>query len=88
MSYELYFTKTAQKDLDKIKQNKALQNKLVKLLKILQEDPYESPPFFEKLAGDMKNFYSRRINLQHRLVYQISGKTKQIKILKCWTHYE
>jgi Txe/YoeB family toxin of toxin-antitoxin system len=88
MSYEIWWTKTAQKDLNKIKQKETLYKKLIALLKILQEDPYASPPSFEKLAGDLKGLCSRRINIQHRLIYEILTKENKIKILTCWTHYE
>jgi Txe/YoeB family toxin of toxin-antitoxin system len=59
-----------------------------RLLLILARDPYQTPPFFEKLVGDMSGAYSRRINIQHRLVYQVLDSIKTVKVLRMWTHYE
>lgn len=87
MTYTLYFTKQAQKDAELIKLN-GFKVKVEKLLKILQENPYNDLPPYEKLVGDLKGLYSRRINIKHRLVYQIYEKEKMIKIIRMWTHYE
>ena len=87
VKWELVYTKQAQKDAKKIKTAK-LQKKTLKILKIIQEDPYQSPPPFEKLVGDLTGAYSRRINIQHRLVYQLYEKEKAVKVLRMWTHYE
>ena len=85
--YKLYYTKQAQKDALKIKQS-GLKLQVEKLLEILEENPFKSPPPFEKLLGDMEGAYSRRINIQHRLVYQVYEKEKAVKIIRMWTHYE
>jgi toxin YoeB len=87
VKYQIVFTKQAQKDAEKIKKNN-LKDKVEKLLEILKEDPYKNPPGYEKLVGDLKGTYSRRINIQHRLVYQIYDKEKTVKIIRMWTHYE
>lgn len=84
--YQLYYTKQAQKDAKKISQNN-LKDKAEKLLSILKVNPYQNPPPFEKLAGDLKGAYSRRINIQHRLVYQVIEDKKAVKIIRMWTHY-
>jgi len=83
----LVFSKQAQKDAQKIKQT-GLKNKVEKLFKILKKDPYKNPPRYEKLVGELKGAYSRRINIQHRLVYEIIDSENIIKILRMWTHYE
>jgi Txe/YoeB family toxin of toxin-antitoxin system len=87
VKYQIVFTKQAQKDAEKIKKNN-LKDKVEKLLEILKDDPYKNPPSYEKLVGDLKGAYSRRINIQHRLVYQIYDKEKIVKIIRMWTHYE
>ncbi|MDB4978359.1 MAG: addiction module toxin, Txe/YoeB family [Candidatus Peribacteria bacterium] len=79
--------KQAVKDAKKIK-NTPLATKVKKLLKILENNPFASPPSYEKLLGDLEGAYSRRINLQHRLVYQVLEKEKIVKIIRMWTHYE
>jgi toxin YoeB len=87
VKYKLYFTKQAQKDAKKI--NRAgLKNQVLKLLNTLKSKPFNRYPPYEKLLGDLTGAYSRRINLQHRLVYQIYKKEKIIKIIRMWTHYE
>ena len=78
-------SKQAAKDAKKIAAA-GLKDKVQKLLKVLQNDPYEPP--YEKLVGDMRGFYSRRINIQHRLVYQVFEEHRVIKILRMWSHYE
>ena len=87
MSWELVFTKQAQKDAKKLSAA-GLKNKAQKLLDIIKENPYQNPPPYEKLVGDLSGAYSRRINIQHRLVYQIYDAEKIVKIIRLWTHYE
>ena len=86
MNYQLYFTKRAPKDARKIKQS-GLQPKVEKLLDVLRDNPFQVPPPYEKLVGDLAGAYSRRINIQHRLVYQVLEKQKAVKVLAMWTHY-
>ena len=85
--WELYFTKQSQKDAKKIKQT-GLKNNVDILLDVLREDPFKTPPSYKKLIGDLSGAYSRRINIQHRLVYQVYLEKKMIKILRMWSHYE
>ena len=85
--YAIYFTTQAKKDSQKFKFS-ALRNKIEELLQILREDPYQYPPGFERLTGNLSGFISRRINRQHRLVYQVYEEKKAVKILSMWTHYE
>ena len=85
--YELYFTKRAQKDAKKIKESN-LKPKVEELLLFISNDPYIYPPSFEFLQGDLLGAISRRINKQHRLVYQVIEEEKAIKVLMMWTHYE
>lgn len=85
--YKLLFSKYAQKDAAKIKQSN-LAEKCKILLDIIAIDPFTSVPPYEKLTGDLKGFYSRRINIQHRLIYEVNEQDKVIKILRMWTHYE
>ena len=85
--WTLYFTKQAQKDAGKLASS-GLKTKAQQLLTILQSDPWQNPPPFEKLVGDLSGAYSRRINIQHRLVYQVLESEKGVKILRLWTHYE
>ncbi len=87
MSWELVYTKQAQKDAKKLASSN-LRDKAQALLDILQEDPYQNPPPYEKLVGDLEGAYSRRINIQHRLVYEIIESENTVKILRMWTHYE
>jgi len=87
VSWDLYFTKQAKKDAKKLKQA-GLKGKAQKLLEIISEDPFRAPPPFEKLVGDLSGAYSRRINIQHRLIYQVYEKDKIIKVIRMWTHYE
>jgi Txe/YoeB family toxin of toxin-antitoxin system len=81
------FTKQAQKDAKKIAAT-GLRSKVEHLLSILQENPFQNPPPFEKLVGDLSGACSRRINIQHRLVYQVLEKENIVKVLRMWTHYE
>ena len=87
MIWELAFTKQAQKDAKRLA-SAGLKNKAQKLLEILTENPLQNPPPYEKLIGDLAGAYSRRINIQHRLVYQFFKKEKIVKIIRMWTHYE
>lgn len=87
MSWRIVFTKQAQKDAKKIA-SAGLKAKAEKLINILQENPYQSPPSYEKLVGDLLGAYSRRINIQHRLVYQIIDDENTVKVIRLWTHYE
>ena len=84
---EIVFTKQAIKDFEKIKQNPTLHKKVIALLELIEENPYTNPPSYEKLIG-INNTYSRRINIQHRLVYQVYDNEKVVKIIRMWTHYE
>ena len=83
----LVFTNQAQKDAKKIS-NAGLRTKAENLLEILKRNPTETPPPYEKLVGDLAGAYSRRINIQHRLVYQILKEEKIVKVIRMWTHYE
>ena len=87
MSWKFVFTRQAQKDAKKLS-SAGLKSKAELLLDILRENPYETPPSFEKLLGDLSGAYSRRINIQHRLVYQIVDDTRIVKVIRMWTHYE
>lgn len=87
MSWRLVFTKQAIKDAQKIAQSD-LKPQTNQLLEILKEDPYRNPPAYEKLVGDLSGAYSRRINIQHRLVYQILDDIRTVKIIRMWTHYK
>ncbi len=87
MSWQLVYTKQALKDAKKIAET-GLKNKAQALLDILSQDPYQNPPTFEKLVGDLSGLYSRRINIQHRLVYQVLNEAHVVKVLRLWAHYE
>ena len=87
MSWQLVFTRQARKDAKKLS-TAGLRGKAEQLLDILREDPRRSPPRYEMLVGDLKGACSRRINIQHRLVYQILDDEKTVKIIRMWTHYE
>ena len=87
MSWQLLFTKQAKKDAKKIAQA-GFKPQANRLLDLLREDPYRNPPPYEKLIGDISGAYSRRINIQHRLIYQILGDINTVKIIRMWTHYE
>ena len=87
MSWKLVYTKHAQKDAKKLAAS-GLKTKVQSLLTLLEDNPYQNPPPFEKLVGDLSGAYSRRINIQHRIVYQILVKERVVKILRMWTHYE
>ena len=85
--WRLVFIKQAQKDAKKIA-NSGLKPQAERLLDILKENPYKNPPPYEKLIGDLTGAYSRRITIQHRLVYQILDDIKTVKVIRMWTHYE
>lgn len=87
MTWKLYYTKQAQKDARKLASS-GLKSKAQELLQIIEQDPYQKPPPYEKLVGDLAGAYSRRINIQHRLVYQVLEEDKAVKVLRLWTHYE
>jgi len=81
------YTKQAQKDAKKLKAS-GFKDKAENLLTILEENPFQNPPPFEKLVGDLEGAYSRRINIQHRLVYQVIKDSRIVKVIRMWTHYE
>ena len=87
MNYELVYTTQARKDAKKLK-GSPLANKARELLDLIRADPFSDPPPFEALVGDLKGAYSRRINLQQRLVYQVYEDQKVVKVIRFWTHYE
>jgi len=87
VSWRLVFTKQAKKDAKKISQS-GLKPQANRLLDLLREDPYRNPPPYEKLMGDLSGAHSRRINIQHRLIYQILRDINTVKIIRMWTHYE
>ena len=84
---EIVFTHQASKDFEKIKQNPNLYKKVVALLELIEINPFQNPPSYEKLIG-FDSVYSRRINIQHRLVYQVYEDKQKVKIIRMWTHYE
>ena len=86
--YRIVILKSAQKDKEKIKAVPALKNKVDSLLEVISENPYRNPPPYEKLKGPLSNFYSRRINIQHRLVYDVDEEKRIVRIVAMWTHYE
>jgi len=85
--WQVVFTKQAQRDAKKLASSE-LKDKAQEILTLLQVNPFKTPPSYEKLVGDLAGAYSRRINIQHRLVYQVLSKEKVVKILRMWTHYE
>lgn len=87
MSWQLIYAKSAQKDAQKLSST-GLKAKAELLLAILQENPFQNPPPYEKLVGDLSGAYSRRINIQHRLVYEVLEQQQVVKILQMWSHYE
>ena len=87
MSWRVVYTKQAQKDAKKLSAA-GLRRKAEDLLEILRQNPYQNPPPYEKLVGDLAGAYSRRINIQHRLVYQILDAEQIVKVLRLWSHYE
>ena len=87
MTWQLVYTKQAQKDAKKLAAA-GLKPKAQELLAVLVANPYQNPPPFEKLVGDLNGAYSRRINIQHRLVYQVLDEEQVVKVLRLWSHYE
>ncbi|CAN5638973.1 Txe/YoeB family addiction module toxin [soil metagenome] len=87
MNWQLLFSKQSLKDAKKLKSANLWKN-AEKLLDVLRQNPFQSLPSFEKLIGDLDGAYSRRINIQHRLVYQVKKEEKVVRILRMWTHYE
>ncbi len=87
MSWQLVFTMQAQKDAKKIAQS-GLKPQVNRLLNLLRVDPFQNPPPYEKLVGDLSGACSRRINIQHRLIYQILKDIHTVKVIRMWTHYE
>ena len=85
--YKIVYAKTAVKDIPKLK-SAHLAEKAKMLIELLRENPFQNPPPYEKLVGDLNGAYSRRINMQHRLVYQVYEEEQTVKILSLWTHYE
>ncbi len=85
--WQVVFTRQAQKDARRLASS-GLRPKAEQLLALLAADPFQKPPPFEKLLGDLKGAYSRRINIQHRLVYQVLEEERIVKVLRMWTHYE
>ncbi len=85
--WSIALTKRALKDAKKINRS-GLKSKVEKLIEILKTNPYQNPPPYEKLTGDLAGMYSRRINIQHRLVYEVDDENKRVKILMMWSHYE
>ena len=87
VKWRIVYTRQAQKDAKKIAAA-GLRQKAEKLLEILSENPFQTPPPFEKLIGDLSGAYSRRINIQHRLIYQVLEEIRTVKVIRMWTHYE
>jgi toxin YoeB len=87
VNWRLLYTKQARKDAKKLT-TAGLRPKAQELLDVLAADPFQSPPPFEKLVGDLSGAYSRRINIQHRLVYQVLAEERAVKVLRMWTHYQ
>lgn len=87
VTYKILYTKQAVKDIDFLKQS-GLSPKAQKLIEILKVNPFQNPPPYEKLTGDLKGMYSRRINIQHRLVYEVYEEQHSVKIIRMWKHYE
>jgi Txe/YoeB family toxin of toxin-antitoxin system len=87
VKWRIVYTRQAQKDAKKIAAA-GLRQKAEKLLEILSENPFQTPPRYEKLIGDLSGAYSRRINIQHRLVYQVLEEIRTVKVIRMWTHYE
>lgn len=87
MSWAIVFTKHAQKDAPKLA-SAGLKAKAQELLAVLKDNPFQNPPPYEKLVGDLSGAYSRRINIQHRLVYEVLADEYTVKVLRMWSHYE
>lgn len=87
VNWKLVYTRLAQKDAKKLKAS-SLKDKAVNIFEILENNPFQNPPAYEKLTGDLTGAYSRRINIQHRIIYQVIDEIKTVKILRMWAHYE
>jgi len=87
VTWNVVFTKHAQKDAKKLSSS-GLKTKAQTLLQVISENPYQTPPPYEKLVGDLAGAYSRRLNIQHRIVYQVLEDSNTVKVLRMWTHYE
>ncbi|SBT09269.1 Addiction module toxin, Txe/YoeB family protein [Candidatus Accumulibacter aalborgensis] len=87
MSWQVVFSRYAEKDAKKL-DAAGLKSKAQELLAVLANDPFQNPPSYEKLVGDLAGAYSRRINIQHRLVYEVFVKERVVRVLRMWTHYE
>jgi len=87
VKWQIVFTKQAQKDAKRLAAA-GLRSRAEELLDLLSKNPYQNPPSYEKLLGDLAGAYSRRINIQHRLVYQVLEEEKIVKVIRMWTHYE
>lgn len=87
VSWEIVYAKQAMKDAKKLAAS-GLKSKAQELLAVLASDPFENPPPFERLVGDLAGAYSRRINIQHRIVYEVFFKEKTVRVLRMWAHYE
>ncbi|MCL2205975.1 MAG: Txe/YoeB family addiction module toxin [Treponema sp.] len=85
--YKIIYSSQAQRDAKKVDEI-GLKSNIQKIINILQNNPYQNPPPYEKLIGDLSDSYSRRINIQHRLIYQVYRTEKIVKIIRMWTHYE
>lgn len=87
VKWKLFYTKQAQRDAKKLK-SAGLKEKAQEILSIIEKNPFQNPPPYEKLIGDLSGAYSRRVNIQHRIVYQVIKDIKTVKIIRMWTHYE
>ena len=87
VKWALIYTKQAQKDAKKVSSS-GLRDNAERLLAIIADNPFQNPPPYEKLLGDLSGAFSRRINIQHRLVYQVLSETRTVKVIRMWTHYE
>ena len=87
MSWQVVFSRHAEKDAKKLAEA-GLKSKAQELLAVLANDPFQNPPSYEKLVGDLAGAYSRRINIQHRLIYEVFVKERVVRVLRMWTHYE
>jgi Txe/YoeB family toxin of toxin-antitoxin system len=87
VSWQIVYAKQAQKDAQKLASS-GLKEKVLELLKVIEDNAFQNPPPYEKLVGDLAGAYSRRINIQHRLVYEVLDKDHTVKVLRMWSHYE
>ena len=87
MNYQLVYSKQAEKDAKKLSAA-GLKSKAMNLIEVLEKNPFQAPPAYEKLIGNLTGLYSRRINIQHRLIYQVLEQERIVKILRLWSHYE